>query len=121
MLTGNWLEIGKLNTITVVIDEQRIILESTLGQVERYLELAKKRTDEEGKPEQGLLRAIADAVDVVEVILNPDPANPKITRERIQQKVDIDQMKLIIQTWVERKLYVPRLEPDPILAPEKGR
>jgi hypothetical protein len=125
MLTGNWLQIGKLNNITVTIGKKAIVLQSTLGQVERYLDLTKKRDDSsKAEPEEKLgdfRKVVADAADVLEVVLNPNPTEIQVSREEIMNSIDIDQMKLIIQVWVERKLYLPRLEADPTLAPEKGR
>lgn len=122
MLTGNWLEIGKLNQITVTIGGKKVPLRCTVSQVERFQALGERMR--ETPPVEGVApgKLLADALDVVEIVLNPMPNETSFARSDIETAMDADQVKILAQVWIDRKMFSPRVEPDPTLGPsEKAR
>ncbi|MBF0410926.1 MAG: hypothetical protein HQM10_26510 [Candidatus Riflebacteria bacterium] len=120
MLTGNWLEINKLNDISIAVSGKKIPLRCTLYQIEKYQQLVELKKSEEKT--KSLQEMINDEVSLLEIILNPVPNEVQFTQSDICEKFDLDQIKLITRVWLERKVFLPKLEADPINAlPEKGR
>jgi len=112
MLAGDWLEIGKLNQITIIHDKKRIPVRCTVHQVEQFRALQEKAgTRQEGEK----IDMVVDAAELMAVIMNPVPNVEEWGREKILEAFDVDQMRLLTQVWLERKLYSPRIEADPHL------
>lgn len=122
MLAGKWLEIRELNQITLLIDGKRIPIQCTLSQLERFQSLTEAEKQVQEEKTSTVQKIAMDSYELAEIVLNPKPNEIKFSREEIQDKIDVDQVNILVKTWIERKVYAPRIEADPILAPlEKGK
>jgi hypothetical protein len=114
MLSGEWITIGKLNQITVIIDGKPIALRCTLHQVEQF----QANSEKIGSDEKFTAVSVTmKPVEIVEIALNPLPGKIDFTRDQIMEKLDLDQINMLARVWIERKVFAPRIESDPILAP----
>lgn len=53
----------------------------------------------------------ADVVEVAEVIFNPEPNVVGLTRQQIEEALDVDEMRLLMTLWVNKKVIAPTLSP----------
>lgn len=51
----------------------------------------------------------ADIVEVASIILNPEPNKCEFTKEQIEEAFDIDQIRLLINVWLQKKVINPSL------------
>lgn len=115
MQHGEWLVSRKRNEVLITLKGKQINVRITLHQMQRYEEWAKAAS---GNEQGGMIRLYNDALDIAEIALNPIPNQVDFTREEIEAELDIDQVRLFAQTWIQRKVFEPRLEADPILGPQ---
>lgn len=133
-----WLIDEGLNRIFVMVGAERVELRCTVSQHERYLELietrraekdaADKAADEEAKArgeektaskttlKENLVTTRVSSLDVASIALNPKP-EIKYTKSDIEDLLDVDQIYLVAETWLQRKVYGPTLEQNPLLRP----
>lgn len=148
MESKDWLIFGRQNHIGVTLEGQEIPLRYTCHQYDCYRELinAQKRKlaaerdaralaqaqaaaagnadDHEMMVADNLVRRVdtmrMDSVDVVEIALNPEPGAPAYSREKIERLLDLDQISILAQVWIDRKVFNPRLKlhQDPPVVPQ---
>lgn len=122
MLTGNWLEINKLNDMTLTMGGKKLKLRSTLSQIERFQALVEKMNaadPDKANSSNFAKKAMMDAVDVVEIALNPDPEKVEFTQDDIMKNMDVDQIRILSEKWIQKKVYAPGVEADPLLGPQE--
>lgn len=122
MQTGEWIEVGKLNQITVKIGGRAIRLRKTLHQVEQFQKLAsaKKDADESGSEKRtgaDLIQAnVQNALDICEIALNPEPNKVEFSRDQITRELDADEIEILSRVYLDRKMFAPRIDHDPLFA-----
>ncbi|MFA5597001.1 MAG: hypothetical protein WDA26_05465 [Pusillimonas sp.] len=99
----------KLTEKSVVIGEKEIPLRYTVHQMqelERVLTAEKVVNNESGKS----LSAIAEQdLAICEIALNPEPNFVCMPREDIEVALDLDQIKLLAQYWMQHKVFAPEI------------
>jgi hypothetical protein len=105
----------KLTDKSVTIGDKEIPLRYTVHQMQK-LEVALGEKDQ-GSEDQDENLSIGSRLavvarqdmDVCEIALNPDPNNPVISREEIENQLDLDQVKILSQYWLSNKVFSPQL------------
>lgn len=98
MQKENWLVMQPLNKIQFDIalsdgSHKQGFLRFTRHQQKQYEEVTKNKD--------------ADVVEIAEVILNPEPNVVTITRQQIDESLDLDEIKLLMKLWIEKKVVNP--------------
>ncbi len=98
----------KLTEKSVVIGDKEIPLRYTVHQMQ---ELERVLTsDRENKEANKSLSAIAEQdLAICEIALNPEPNSACVIREEIENALDLDQIKLLAQYWMQHKVFAPEL------------
>lgn len=95
-----WLKMLPLNRIECTIQLangtfHKSMLRFTKHQQEQYNEINKQEN--------------ADIADLAYVILNPEPNKIDISKEEIENALDLDEIKLLISVWINKKVVAPSL------------
>lgn len=126
MQSGKWIEDGILNQVTVKIGGKPIRLRKTHHQVEQFQKLAEARKSNDptsGKTTGADLVAgnVQSALDICEIALNPDPGKVEFTREQISAELDADEIEILSRVYLDRKMFAPRIDRDPLFADQDGK
>lgn len=118
-----WLIDEGLNRLYVLVGGERVELRYTVSQHERYLELIEASKAHQ-KPEKATLKdnlvsTRISSLDVAHIALNPS-REAKYSKADIEDKLDIDQVYLIAETWLNRKVYSPTLKQNPFLTVQEA-
>ena len=117
MSNNGWIEIidNGYAQISVKINNKVIPLRFTVSQQERLIEL-QGRQKEEAEKEQNqdkdvitsfLTKRTNDDIECCLIALNPMPDKTEYTREFIEENLDVDQIRLLTQIWMSRKVLNP--------------
>lgn len=106
MQTGEWIIPGQLNNITYKIklpngEIKEGPLRFTVSQKDRFDEFIKKQKEES-----------FDNVKLAHIALNPVGDKEVISIEEIKESLDLDQINLLGQMWLERKIRAPKITPQ---------
>lgn len=50
-----------------------------------------------------------DIVEIAEIILNPEPNVIEFTKQQIEESLDIDEIRFLINVWLNKKVINPTL------------
>lgn len=100
MQKDNWLIMQPLNKIqyNIVLSDgtkKTGYLRFTRYQQQQHEEISKNKE--------------ADIVEVASIILNPVPNVCEFSKEQIEEALDIDEVKLLINVWLQKKVINPNL------------
>lgn len=86
---------------------------SALFESQRQKAEESERAEEEpGKPNM-LVRSYQQDMAICLVALNPQPDKCDFTREDVGENLDIDQVKLLAEYWLSRKIFSPTMAGEP--------
>lgn len=119
MPNNNWLEVidNGYAQISVKIGGKLIPLRFTVSQQERLIELQAKQKEEREKENSSnddivysfLNKRTNDDIECCLIALNPLSDKTEYTREFIEENLDIDQIRLLSQIWMSRKVLTPSI------------
>jgi len=129
----DWLVDEGKNRIFVQLGSDRVQLHYTEIQHERYIELieskqAETETSKDAEKPAGdhlakrptmkenLQSVRVSSMDVALIALNPK-TELKYTKSDIEEKLDLDQIYLLAEVWLQRKVFSPSMEQSPLLKP----
>lgn len=106
MQTGKWIVPGQLNSITYKIklpsgEIKEGALRYTVSQRNRFQELVKKEAEEGSKK-----------IDLAHLALNPVADEENFSADEIESALDLDQIQLLGQIWLDKKVVSPKLTPE---------
>lgn len=100
MQKENWLVMQPLNKIQydIVLDDgtrKQGYLRFTRYQQQQHEEISKNKE--------------ADISEVASIILNPEPNKCEFTKQQIEEALDLDEIKLLVNVWLQKKVINPTL------------
>lgn len=137
-----WLIDEGKNDIFVMLGNERVRLRCTQIQYDRYIELVEANQAEKETNRKALEKAVEEAkangekipeaprqtlkdnlihtrmssLDVAYIAMN-DKVEIKYTKADIESHLDVDRIFLLAQKWLQRKIFEPTIEQDPLLRP----
>ena len=109
MNTWDKLEEAKNGRITISIGGKETELRYTVHQMQQLeKKFAEEKEDEPGI--RSLSKVSERDIDICEIALNPLPNQTDFTRDFIVEKLDLDQIKILAQYWLQKKVFTPSFE-----------
>jgi len=107
--------------IVAQIGGKAVVLRQTVHQMQRFAALV---DGGKNKPEplaneplaDRFARLYSEQLDLVEIVLNPEPNKIDWTREAIEKALDVKHIKILGDVWT-KMVFDPKLAADPRLAP----
>lgn len=119
MPNNGWFEIidNGYSQISVKINNKVIPLRFTVSQQERLIQMQNRQKDElekEADHNQEIVTSFlnkrtSDDIECCLIALNPLPDKTEYTREFIEENLDLDQIRLLSQIWMSRKVLSPSI------------
>lgn len=119
MPNNGWFEIidNGYSQISVKINNKVIPLRFTVSQQERLIQMQNRQKDElekEADHNQEIVTSFlnkrtSDDIECCLIALNPLPDKTEYTREFIEENLDLDQIRLLSQIWMSRKVLNPSI------------
>lgn len=109
MNTWEKLEESKNGKINISIGGKETELRYTVHQMQQ-LEKKFAEDKEEKTGVRSLSKVSERDIDILEIALNPLPDQTDFTREYIISNLDLDQIKLLAQYWLQKKVFTPNFE-----------
>lgn len=109
MNTWDKLEEAKNGRITISIGGKETELRYTVHQMQRLEAMFSAEKDEETGV-RSLSKVSERDIDICEIALNPLFDQTDFTREFIVEKLDLDQIKILAQYWLQKKVFTPSFE-----------
>lgn len=102
MQKSNWLVMQPLNKIQYDIaladgTKKTGYLRFTRYQQQQHEEISKNKE--------------ADIIEVASIIFNPVPNVCEFTKEQIEEALDLDEIRLLVNVWLQKKVINPSLTP----------
>lgn len=109
MNTWEKLEESKNGRIQITVSGKETELRYTVHQMQRLEAMFSAEKDEETGV-SSLSKVSERDIDILEIALNPLPDQTDFTREFIVEKLDLDQIKILAQYWLQKKVFNPSFE-----------
>lgn len=106
MQTGKWFEPHLRNAVSYTIklpsgEIKKGWLRYTVSQRNRFQEYIKSKNEGDARN-----------IDILHIALNPTEEKEIFTIEEIESALDLDQIKLLGEFWLEKKMLNPKLTPE---------
>ncbi len=99
----------KLTDKAVTIGDREIPLRYTVHQMQRLEVALEREGQDDERPVPRLFEIAEQDMDICEIALNPDPNKKTISREELEELLDLDQVKILGQYWLANKVFSPQL------------
>lgn len=96
--------------ITVILGDKKVPLRYTVHQME---ELSVVMDKVKGIKAPTLKEIAENDLNICMIALNPEPDKVEFTREEITALLDVDQIKILVAYWLEKKVYIPTMDDPP--------
>ncbi len=119
MNTWEKLEESKNGRIQITVGGKETELRYTFHQMQRLEDLFSAEKDDEIGV-RSLSKVAEREIDICEIALNPLPDQFEFPREFIMANLDLDQIKILSNYWLKKKVFTPDLEVKPTSTSSKN-